>query len=128
MTQQSGVEEIRPVDEIHEDLTSVDEEAGDLIEEGVRRLDLAVRHDKTAENPTYHEEIERLQDQVIKPLEKAKQDAIQTVDDLEAGKIDAAQAQKALEEINETVEDAKSTLEEVTVDELEDEDEDDEDE
>ena len=72
------------------------------------------------------EEIERLQDQVIKPLEKAKQDAIQTVDDLEAGKIDAAQAQKALEEINETVEDAKSTLEEVTVDELEDEDDEDE--
>jgi len=125
MAQQQG-EEIRPADEIREDLVEVEEKIGEVLEEGQRKLDLAEDHDRRLEIPVYGEECVRLRNDVIEPLEQAKKDAIQAVDDLDAGKIDATKAQKALETFNQALEDAESTVEDVGLEELDDEDDEDE--
>lgn len=130
--QQSSEDEIPPVDEVRENLIEIEEKIGDVLEEGQRKLDLAEEHDRPLESPVFGEECVRLRNDVIEPLDQAKKDAEQAVEDLDAGKIDAAQAQKALEALNQTLEDAESTVEDVGLEELDDEeeneDEDDEDE
>ncbi|MEI2259461.1 hypothetical protein OHC51_00505 [Stenotrophomonas indicatrix] len=123
---QGGGEDIRPAEEIREDLIEVDAKIEDVLVEGQRKLDVAERIDNRLDEPVYGEERVRLRGDVIEPLNGVLGQADQVIQDLDSGRITPAQAQNELESLTQVVADAESTVDDVG-DFKEDEDDEDED-
>jgi len=123
---QGGGEDIRPAEEIREDLIEVDAKIEGVLVEGQRKLDVAERIDNRLDEPVYGEERVRLRGDVIEPLNGVLGQADQVIQDLDSGRITPAQAQNELESLTQVVADAESTVDDVG-DFKEDEDDEDED-